>query len=359
MTIKDLIQHRLSNQQLAGASFSNPKEVVSHFGAMQAQDYAMAKWAVGIRTGMSEKTVEQALNKGEIVRTHILRPTWHIVAAEDLRWMLPISAARIKAASASAYRAFELDAKTLAQCNKIIEKILTGNQCLIREEIMQELNKKKIATNDLRSIHIMMNAELDGVVCSGPMRGKQLTYTLIEERIPQVKAMAKEEALALLAKKYFTSHGPATLHDFSWWSGLSLGGAKAALEPVKNGFLSELIDGKEYWFAAGSTPANGGEKGVYFLPAYDEFLVSYKDRSASLHPSSTREIITSNGIFKPVVVVDGKIAGLWKRTVKKDGVDIEIQYLDASRKLPKRAISAAAKRYADFLGLEATISGHI
>lgn len=161
--------------------------------------------------------------------------------------------------------------------------------------------------------------------------------------------------MAKLAKKYFTSHGPATLHDFSWWSGLSLTEAKSAFEPVRTEFASEQIDGKTYWFNENEELAKGKLKGTYFLPAYDEFLVSYKDRTASLHPSSTREIITSNGIFKPVVLVDGKVAGLWKRTIKKEHVDIEIQYLDAGTKIPQRALHTAANRYAGFMGVKAVI----
>ena len=355
MTIADLIKHRLSVQQLSQTAFTAPVELVSHFGAMQAQDYAMAKWAVGIRTGANNLAVEQSLNNGEIVRTHILRPTWHLVAAADVRWMLTVSAPRIKAICASMNRILELDAKTLTRSNTIIEKSLAGHKHLTREELMQELNKRKIATNDLRSIHIMMNAEQDGIVCNGPMRGKQLTYALIEERIPPAMAITRAEAMAKLAKKYFTSHGPATLHDFSWWSGLSLTEAKSAFEPVRTEFASEQIDGKTYWFNENEELAKGKLKGTYFLPAYDEFLVSYKDRTASLHPSSTREIITSNGIFKPVVLVDGKVAGLWKRTIKKEHVDIEIQYLDAGTKIPQRALHTAANRYAGFMGVKAVI----
>jgi len=204
----------------------------------------------------------------------------------------------------------------------------------------------------------MMNAEQDGIVCNGPMRGKQLTYALIEERIPPAKAITRAEAMAMLAKKYFTSHGPATLQDFSWWSGLSLTEAKSAFEQVKGGFTSEQTDGKVYWFDQSLASVSKGIKCTYFLPAYDEFMISYKDRSASLDPSATKATITNNGIFKPIIVIDGKVVGLWKRSIKKHSVLIETQYFNAGPKQQKRAISEAAKRYGEFLGMKVVITDH-
>ncbi len=308
----------------------------------------MVKWAVGLRMGKTESDVEKAIDAGDIVRTHVLRPTWHLVAAKDVRWMLELSAQRIRGAFAAMSRQLEMDAKFYARCNKILEQEVLGKQ-LTRDEIMQALEKKKIPTRGLRSMFIMMNAELDGIVCNGVMRGKKLTYALLEEKIPPAKKLTRQEALATLAKRYFTSHGPATLHDFSWWSGMSLADARAGISFVAYELDNITLDGQVYWFKDRDVPALTGQKSIYFLPAFDEFMVSYKDRSLSLELSRTKETITNNGIFKPVIIIDGKVAGLWKRTSKKDRADIVIQYFSSIKGAQLKAVQEAGRKYEDYL----------
>ena len=349
MTTNEIIMHRLQNQQLTGTKFTQPGELVSHFGAMQAQDYAMVKWAVGLRLGKTESDIEHAINSGDIVRTHVLRPTWHLVSPADVRWMLQLSAQRIRGAFAAMSRQLGLDAKFYTRCNKLIEREVTGRY-LTREEIMDALGKKKIPTNELRSVFIMMNAELDGIVCNGAMRGKQYTYALLEERIPAAKQLTRQEALATIAKRYFISHGPASLYDFSWWSGMSVADARAAIALVAHELDNITLDGRTHWFKDPGISDNAKPKSIYFLPAYDEFMVSYKDRSVCLDPSRTKETITNNGIFKPVVIVDGKVVGLWKRTTKKDSIHIEMQYFSPIKSTQMRGIHVAAKRYGDYNG---------
>ncbi|MFH6997780.1 winged helix DNA-binding domain-containing protein [Flavobacterium sp. FlaQc-57] len=222
MTHQEISHHRLVSQKLYKTSQTSPQEIVKHLGAMQAQDYAMAKWAIGSRCDASEKKIEETINSAQIIRTHILRPTWHFVSADDIYWMLDVSAPQVKRFTASAAKKYGFDAKKLDQTNTKIEKLLAGNNHLTRDEIMQELNIKKTSSDDFLSAAIMMNAELDGLVCNGRMKGKQITYALLEERVLKPKTkLTKEEGLAKLAQKYFESHGPATLLDFSWWSGFS------------------------------------------------------------------------------------------------------------------------------------------
>ncbi len=349
MTVNDIIVLRLHNQQLAGTKFTQPPEIVGHFGAMQAQDYAMAKWAVGIRLGATESDIEHAINTGDIVRTHVLRPTWHLVAAADVRWMLQLSAKRIRTSFAAMGRKLGLDTGIYNRCNTIIEKVVAGRH-LTRGEIMKVLEKKKILTNELRSVFIMMNAELDGIVCNGTMRGKQFTYALLEEKIPAAKPITRQEALAALAKRYFTSHGPASLHDFAWWSGLSVADAKAGIAYVAEKLDSITIEGCTYWFKDTRIDNKVKPKGTYLLPAFDEFMVSYKDRSISLDPALVKDAITNNGIFRPIIVVEGKVVGLWKRLIKNDSVIIEPQYFYPVKKAQLRAIHEAAKKYGDYTG---------
>ena len=192
MTISEIATQRLINQQLLGTKFTTVKEMVSHLGAVQAQDYEMAKWAIGIRLSKTEKQVELAINNGDIIRTHILRPTWHLVSADDIRWMLALTAPHIKSALAFAWRSLELDEKIFKRTNGIIQRALAGGKHVTRAELMSLLQKKGIGINPLRSTHLMYRAELEGIVCNGPKREKQLTYALLDERVPAGKPLKKE-----------------------------------------------------------------------------------------------------------------------------------------------------------------------
>lgn len=358
MNLSDIAKLRLLNQQLIGTNFKTPKEIVAHLGAVQAQDYPMAKWAIGVRLpGSTNETIEQAIDNGEIIRTHIMRPTWHLVSSDDIRWMLKLTSPNINNGVAVMNRNLELNDNIFRQCNKVIEKSLAGGKHLTRQELMSEFQKAGIATNDLRSAHIMFRAEQDALVCNGSMRGKQLTYALLDERVPNGKTLEKDEALAKLAKRYFTSHAPATLKDFVWWSGLSVGNARVGLEAIKSDLICEEIEGQAYWLPnTFSTPPENLET-VHFLPAFDEFMVSYKDRSASLNPVFAKDAITGNGIFKPIIVVNGEVIGIWKRSIKKNTVKIETQFFNSSDKFKKEIIAFTAESFGQFCGLKTEIVG--
>ena len=354
MNLNDIVRIRLNNQQVENTLLKTPKSVVSWMGAIQAQDYPMAKWAVGIRSSSAEQAVEEALNKGEIIRTHVLRPTWHLAAAADIRWMLMLTAPAIKRQIASYARKLEADDNILKRCNIIIEKALRGHQHLTRTELMMILNKKGIVTNDFRSALIMMSAELDAIVCNGSMKGKEFTYALMDEKIPAVKKLKKDEALAALADRYFKSHGPATLKDFIWWSGLAVADAKTALELVKSNFISETIGLETYWFSSGLTPAIK-KSSLYLLPAFDEFLISYKDRAAAISADHQKKAFTANGIFKPIIVKNGIVTGVWRRTVKKNDLLIEIELFHPQDKTTISQIENSAKAFGNFLNKKAEL----
>lgn len=351
MTQQDIAFQRLINQQISRTSLVTARDIVAHLGAMQAQDYAMAKWAVGARLpGATDETIEQAIDAAEIIRTHILRPTWHFVAAADLRWMLALTAPHILRRMSTYFQQLGLTDDIRRKSNKIVAKALEGRQ-LTREEVMAELKKAGIPIDAMRSMHLMFSAELEGIACNGSRRGKQQTYALIDERIPTAKPLHKEEALAKLALRYFGSHGPATLKDYIWWSGLPAADARAGLEMAKSGLIFEKTGDKEYWFAeppVHPTPSNA----VHFLPAFDEFMVAYTDRSAALDPAFGKDTITANGIFKPVIVVNGKVTGLWKRTVKKDRVAIEPLYFNPAEVPGADVAAAAVQPFGAFLGLQ-------
>ncbi len=355
MNAQEIATMRLQNQQLVDTKFKTPKQLVSWLSAVQAQDYAMAKWAIGIRQpGSTNESIEQALDRGDIIRTHVLRPTWHFVSADDIRWMLELTAPTIKVAASFMNRQLELDEPTLKKSNKIIEKSLQGKQ-LTRSELMAILEKKGIFTNNLRAAHFMLRAELDGIVCNGPMRGKQFTYALLDEKVPPVNNLKKEEALAALAKRYFTSHGPATLADFAWWSGLSITNARSGLEMVKPGLTQDKCGQTVYWFHNSGSMLKSYPKTIHLLPSYDEFIISYKDRAASLEPAYLKNSISGNGIFKPVILVNGKVEGIWKRTIKKDKLVIETVFFKTGKALRQKAMKQAAHLFENFLSLKSEI----
>lgn len=341
---------RLQNQQLLATTCKTPKELVAHMGAIQAQDYAASKWAVGARLqDVTDAQVQKAIDGGGIIRTHILRPTWHLVAATDIRWMLELTAPHVHAAASSMYKKLELDAAILKKSQAIIRKALQGRQELTRSELMEILQRSKINTDDLRSTHLMFQAELDGLVCNGAMRGKQFTYALLDDRVPAAKAIPREEALARLALRYFTSHGPATLPDFCWWSGLPVRDAKAGLEAVKSKLECMQTGAHTYWFVEHPLPRL--KDSILFLPAFDEFTVSYKDRSAVLDPAFSKQALTGNGIFKPIIVINGQVEGIWKKSMVKNRLLVEAQFFKPSARPGKKAIEKALQHYSAFTEL--------
>ena len=321
-------------------------------GAMQAQDYEMAKWAVGIRLpGSTDSIIEEALSNGEIIRTHLLRPTWHLVAASDIYWLLDLTAPHVRRLIAGANRKLGLDETVLRKSQEIIGKALAGNNYQTRAELMARLQGAGIKTNDLRSAHIMFDAEMAGLVCNGPRKGKQGTYALLRERVPVQTLLSREEALTELARRYFTSHGPATVKDFAWWSGLTLTESRKAIELAKRHLQSMHINAQTYWLSQEATNAEPVPEQIHFLPAFDEFLVSYCERSASLDQEKARQAISLNGIFKPVIVVDGQVVGLWKRAVKLKALSLELTFFYPLPADLTERIHDQAKQYADYMQL--------
>ena len=356
MKSTDISSLRLTNQQITSTSFKTVKELVGWMSAMQAQDYNQAKWAIGVRLPhLTETQIETSFNNGEIIRTHLMRPTWHFVSSDDIYWMLELTAPQIKSAAKSRNRDLELTEVILKRSQDILVKVLEGNKSLTREELCVHLNQAGINTEEQRFPHILMEAEINRVVCSGVMQGKKQTYALLEERVPIKKKLTKEEALAMLAKKYFTSHGPATLPDFVWWSGLPVTNARKALEMIKSEFVSVTVDNETYWFSEVVSPTVSLPDSVYLLPAFDEYLISYKNRSAAITIDHHKKAVSNNGIFRPVIVVNGQISGLWKRTIKKDTVLIELDHFRPHNKTERSLIAKAGELYGHFLGMHTEI----
>lgn len=348
--LSDIARLRLISQHIAGTHFKDPKELVAHMGAMQAQDPVMAKWAIGIRLhGATNTSVENAINKSHIFRTHVMRPTWHFVSADDIYWMLELSAPQIDKLLRSRYKELELSEKLLSKTNALLEKLLQDDTHLTREEITAAFKKAKIVLDNNRSSHIMMHAELSGLIASGKINGTKHTYALLANRVKKKKSITRDEALVRLAERYFTSHGPATLADFTWWSGLPVKDARSALENIKEKFISETIHNETYWFLSSLKLPAKNKSSIHLLPAFDEYLISYKDRTASLLTEHHKRAFSSNGIFWPTLEADGKVTGLWKRTLKKDNVSIETDFFDPNNQTSEKELEKAASMFGNFL----------
>lgn len=351
MTFFNIAATRLINQQIENPQYSAPEELLSRIGAMQAQDYEMAKWALGVRLpGSTRKTIEKAIEEGHIIRTHVLRPTWHFVAAKDLRWILELTAPRIRVSIRSRQKQLGLTEEVVSKSNRVIEKALRRNQHMPRSGLVAELENAGFENEDNRAGHLLLCAELDGVICSGPSKGKDYTYALFEKRIPSSKKLTKEEALGKLAEIYFKSHGPAALEDFIWWSGLTKTQAKKALEIIQPNLTSEEIDSQTYWFSDSILPSHYDTESVHLLPAFDEYLISYKDRSAAITLEAQKKAISNNGIFRPIIVVNGEVVGIWKRTEKRDTVHVETKFFNQPSVTTLSQCEEVAEKFADFLG---------
>ncbi len=355
MNLNDIANLRLFSQQIATTQCKSAEEIVQWMGAMQAQDYPMAKWALGIRLAHStDKLIEAAIDKGEIIRTHLLRPTWHFVSSDNVYWMLELTAPQIKPSMNSRDKQLGLTETIFAKSNRVIERALQPDRHLTREKLIDELNQAKIATDNNRASHLLARAELDAIICSGSVKNNKQTYALLEKRVPRKKTQSREQSLAKLARIYFSSHCPATLQDFTWWSGLSLTDARNALEMVRSDFVSETVGSKTYWLPNSLSTLETKNHAVYLLPAYDEFIISYADRSASIDTKHQSASVSENGVFRPAIVIDGRVTGLWKRTIEKDTLIVETTSFRAHSKKEKQAIRQAAEQFGRFFGVKTT-----
>ena len=304
---------RLANHQLLSAQHTTPRQMVAHFGMMQAQDFNSAKWAIGVRLGeCREIGIDAAINQGEILRTHVLRPTWHLVTPENIRWMLKLSAKRIMQSMKSRDTELGLTDEIYAKSYRLIESALEKEDAITRDGFMELFHKAGMPLNTSQMYHLVTGAEANGIICSGALCDKTHTWALLEKRVPAAKPLTQEESLAKLARIYFTGHGPATLQDFVWWSGLPVSEARRGLDAVQSEFLSEMIDGQKYWMPDIDYQPSISNK-LHLLPAFDEYIVGYKDRTAVLASENHKKAISSNGVFRPVVIQNGRVIGLWKK----------------------------------------------
>ncbi len=347
----DIARRRLHNQHITHRTLETPQALVEWLGAVQSQDFAAAKWALGLRLeGVTDDDIEQAFTDGALLRTHVMRPTWHFVSPADIRWLLALTAPRVHAANTSWYRKLELEDTIVKQSNDALTNALQGGKQLTRDELASALQQAGIATDgEQRVTYIIMRAELDGIICSGARRGKQFTYALLAERAPQARSLGRDEALAELTMRYFTGHGPATIQDFVWWSGLTVADAKVGLAMATSHLQQETINGQTYWFSPSTPPMQDPSQAAYLLPNYDEYTVGYTDRSAIFDALHTHKLDPRSGLLGNAMVLDGQVVGTWKRAFKKNAVVIEANPFTPLSTAETQAFAASARQLGAFL----------
>jgi hypothetical protein len=351
----DIGRSRLANQHISRPAFGDAAAVVRWLGAVQAQDYLGALWALGLRcTRATEASVEAAVAQRAIVRTWPMRGTLHFVAAEDARWMLPLLTPRVIASAGSRHRQLELDKAVFARCARIAERAMEGGTCVRRDTLYAIWNEAGIATHGSRGLHILSYLAQTGLICFGPRAGKQHTFALLDEWLPAGEALTRAEALGALARRYFVSHGPATVHDFAWWSGLTVTDARAGLESVAAELGRVDENGRTLWHSR--TPVTrSGRAAAYLLPAWDEYTVAYRDRTDVLDPKYAARVNDGGGVLKPVIVVGGEVVGSWQRTIAKRRAVIKPTLFKRLDRAGWDAVEKTAIKYGRFLGLAAEV----
>ena len=395
---------RLHSQQLINPVFNNPKDLVSWMGGIQAQDYTMSKWAIGIRLKAGNlQTVNEALAKGDILRIHVMRPTWHYVAAEDIRWMLKLSSRRIITANDSfaKSRGQDISVDIYNKANRLLEKALAGHNHLTKQEIdnifkeggletnerlsnrflihaeaeglicsgadknnkitfalldervppIQEIDnifkEGGLETNERLSNRFLIHAEAEGLICSGADKNNKITFALLDERVPPIQELHKEEALAILARKYFRSHSPASLKDFVWWSGLSVTEARQGIAAIEQELLTDRFLAQKLYVHQSYKEEKTTDI-LHILPSYDEYLISYKDRTDVLNKEYQHKAFNSFGIFRPVILYNGQIVGNWNKVIQKQTTHIEMNWFKKNTKIKRELLSLAERKYLTF-----------
>lgn len=359
MRSAQVLRQRLHNQRLAGAPFEPPEDMVRWLGAVQSQDYAGARWSVGQRTrACTDVDVARAFDEGRILRTHVLRPTWHFVTPADIRWMLMLTEPRVSALNATYYRKLELDDALFARSHAVFARALSGGRHRTRSELALLLEEEGILADKLRLSYIMMHAELDGLICSGAVRGKQQTYALLADRAPDATILERDDALAELTRRFFVGHGPATPKDFVRWSGLRLVDARHGLEMIGHGLVQEKVSGNTYWCDPAmptAKPASG--RTAYLLPEYDECLIAYESLGFPDLPVANGKQSWSDFFYRPIIIGD-KRAGTWRRTIAKGSIVLEANLFATLDEAGTRALGTAAKRYGRFMNLPVAVVGY-
>ena len=365
MDTDEILKNRMANQLiLRGKTSAKPEDVVATLGAMQAQDYQAALWAIGMRcgNGTTKSDVEQAISDRKITRTWLMRGTLHIASSKDIRWMLGLFGPRLRTTAIKRDANLGLSQQAIRAAEQSFYKALRGNKTLQRKEMYEIMGKARIPASNNLGYHLLYRAAWDGLIVFGPQKGSQQTFTLLDEWVPDTKPLSADESIIELTMRYFSSHGPATIKDYVWWSGLTVHGASLGIEKCGSRLKQENINNKTYYMPKKARRAEGSDS-TYLLPAFDEYIISYSDRSAMLDNVGTQKRLKSgkiafahsNGVFLPTIISDGKVIGTWKRSNSKNGIIIKTNPFVRLSNKQKSDINGAADNYGRFFESDAFI----
>ena len=340
----EVVRRRMATQRLSAEGLGSPADVVRLLGAVQAQEFAEVKWSLAERMAgePTDAEIGAAFDRGEIIRTHVLRPTWHFVAPEDLRWMLELTAPRIQQAIGYHCSQIGLDQRTLRRGGEVVAAALASGEPMLRKELGAVLATAGIEVEGPALGLVAMHAEVEGLICSGPLRGRQHTYALLDHRVPPTPDLTRDQALSELARRYFLGHGPATVRDFSWWSGLKMADSRQAVETVGDELSREEGADGTAWFGPGAAPPPP-RAGAHLIPMYDEVGVAYKDlRMVYAEPPP-------EGAMARPILIEGVTVGSWKRTIERREARLEATLFTSLGKAKLKALEGAAERFGRFL----------
>ncbi len=354
----DISHLRLSAQAIAHPPSATPEAIVTRLGAVQAQDYHGALWSIALRSANATRAdVERAIVGRTIIRTWPMRGTLHFVPAIDARWMLELMTPRIMKGAAGRHRQLELDEPTFRRSRTLIAKALKRDPIIMRAAVFAALEKGGVSTAGQRGIHILQRLCMECTLCYGPHSEKQPTFVHFDEWIRTSRNLDRDDALRAMAERFFLSHGPATLRDFVWWTGLTVADAKTGLHLAQPSLERLPTDDGEFWMSNDRSTASAAALRAHMLPGFDEFMLGYTDRSAALAPRHSGRIVPGgNGMFLSTLVLDGRVCGTWRRTARAKSVEVEASPFARLKASEKKAFAGPAGRYAQFLGIPVTVT---
>ena len=361
MAVAEIGLRRLASQRIAGARCEHPADVVRWLGAVQAQDYHQALWAVGSRTRAGTRVrVERAIAERQIVRTWLMRGTIHFAPPEDVRWLLALVGPRLAVAAERRREQIGLARADISRAADVVSTALAGDRRLSRPEMMQLLEGNGIATTGGHGYHILWRLARDGLICIGPTEARQQTFALLDDWAPREdsRELSRDGSLAVLAGRFAASRGPVTAHDLARWAGITVSDARAGLAAA-GGLVCDTTAGGEHWAAAeqaGRAPTGAERRRTYLLAGFDEFLLGYRDRDAILDPGHADRVVPgANGVFRPMIVTGGRIVGTWSRSATPRSLSIDLQPFAAPARALVTQVTSEADRYRTFLGLPSSV----
>lgn len=356
ITHVDVARWRLRSQRLVAPHAGSALEVVGGLLAVQAENPGQAAWAVAARSVTPDPDdLANRLENGTILRTHVLRPTWHFVRAEDLGWLLDLTGPRVHRVTGQQLRnTFGLDQRSIDRAIATVLDALTDRGWLTRAQMAEELHERGIVADRMMLMILLAHVELNGLICSGGLVGGEHTYALMSERLPAPRRLDRADALAELALRYFTGHGPATERDLTYWATLTLTDVRAGLEQVRDRLDSFEYDGRTFWHAPGEAPTGPQEPAGHLLQILDETYRGYQDSRWMLDAAGKaprgREPVTG------MALVDGQLLATVRRTVATDHVRFELRPYRPLTPVQINDLDEAARRYGEFLRLEARLT---